>query len=140
VAVLDSEFLIARAEASPAVLAVVVGAAEPHIAQNGGEHFVATAGMAGRPAASGTRQIRVAVIGVVSVQPSGNRQTRHAKGLAACGHLDGLKVPSADRGSYEGVDFREDLGCERLLEAPFFTASCEAVSSRASAHCSHACQ
>jgi hypothetical protein len=52
------------------------------------------------------------VIGMVGVHPSGDRKPRHSKSLTAGGHLDGLKVPSADRSSYEGVDLREDLGCE----------------------------
>ena len=71
-------------------------------------------------------------IGSVGVQTSGNRQPCYPKGSATSGHLDGLQIPHLDRSPYEGVDLREDLRCEDLFEAPFFTTSCEVAAACAS--------
>jgi hypothetical protein len=99
-----AQLSIARAEAGCALLAVVVCPAEPHLTQDRGEGFVATAGIARWASASRAWQGDSAVVGAIRVQSSGNRHARYAKRRTTRGYLDGLEIPLLNRGPYEGFD------------------------------------
>jgi hypothetical protein len=82
------------------------------------------------------------VVGRVGVEPLRDNPRGYRQGPPPRGHLDRLKV--LDRfATYERFDLGRNLSLKRLLEPPFFAASCEAASGAsisASAHRSQASQ
>lgn len=118
---------IARTEARATTLAVEVGTAQGQTAQHGANKLLSTARIPSGRGASRTGNNGADVIGVVGVQPPGDRDTGDPERLTTRGQFDGLEVPLLDRGTDERVYLREDLRAEGFFEAPFLAASWEAA-------------
>jgi hypothetical protein len=141
---LHAERCIARTEARPTRLAVVVGARHAQLAQHAGDALLAPAAVAGRGPTAGARVLGASVIGVVGVEPVLDGTRRHRQRLAPHGRLHRLEVqPVGGARRDQRFDLLDDLRFEGRFEAPFLAASCAAASGAsrsASAQCSQACQ
>lgn len=137
----EPESLIARAEARLALVAMVIGTPELHVAQRGGEGLQMTTEVASL-LSMWTCQVSA---DVVRVEPLLNGPRRHGKCPSSRRRLDSFKVePVGSSRRNQPFNFVDDLRIEGLFESLFLASSgwevAWAVSSWKSAHCSQAPQ
>ena len=116
---LQAERAVARRETAVAVVAVIPGAPQRHLAQCRGEGLCPAARVAG-PGAAVARLAGTRLVGAVGVQARGHRPTHDRKRHAPRRSLHGLEVdrpgrPRADQPVRLGRDLRRDDGFERPL-------------------------
>jgi len=78
------------------------------------------------------------VVGPIAVQSALDGTRRHVQRTTTCRRFDRLEVQTVDApGSYEGLDFGDDLCVEDRFEPPFLAASFSETASGSSSKASH---